>query len=48
IFTVGHRIAMLYEGKIIAYGTPEELKASRNPVIVQFLAGSIDGPIRIM
>jgi phospholipid/cholesterol/gamma-HCH transport system ATP-binding protein len=48
IFTVGHRIAMLYEGKIIADGTPEELKASRNPVIVQFLAGSIDGPIRIM
>lgn len=48
IFTVGHRIAMLYEGKIIAYGTPEELKASRNPVIVQFLAGSIEGPIRIM
>jgi phospholipid/cholesterol/gamma-HCH transport system ATP-binding protein len=48
IFTIGHRIAMLYEGKIIAYGTPEELKVSRNPVIVQFLAGSIDGPIRIM
>jgi phospholipid/cholesterol/gamma-HCH transport system ATP-binding protein len=48
IFTVGHRIAMLYEGKIIAYGTPEELKTSRNPVIVQFLAGSIDGPIKIM
>ncbi len=39
---------MLYEGKIIEYGTPEELRASRNPVIVQFLAGSIDGPIRIM
>jgi phospholipid/cholesterol/gamma-HCH transport system ATP-binding protein len=48
IFTIGHRIAMLYEGKIIAYGTPEELQVSRNPVIVQFLAGSIDGPIRIM
>jgi phospholipid/cholesterol/gamma-HCH transport system ATP-binding protein len=48
IFTVGHRIAMLYEGKIIAYGTPDELKASRNPVIVQFLAGSIDGPIKVM
>jgi phospholipid/cholesterol/gamma-HCH transport system ATP-binding protein len=48
IFTIGHRIAMLYEGKIIAYGTPEEMQASQNPVIVQFLAGSIDGPIRIM
>ncbi|MDO9229486.1 MAG: ABC transporter ATP-binding protein [Syntrophales bacterium] len=48
IFEIGHRIAMLYEGKIIENGTPEELKASRNPVIVQFLAGSIEGPIRIM
>jgi phospholipid/cholesterol/gamma-HCH transport system ATP-binding protein len=48
IFDIGHRIAMLYEGKIIENGTPEELKTSRNPVIVQFLAGSIEGPIRIM
>ena len=48
IFEIGHRIAMLYEGRIIEYGTPEELRASRNPVIVQFLAGSIEGPIRIM
>ncbi len=48
IFEIGHRIAMLYEGKIIEYGTPEDLRASRNPVIVQFLAGSIEGPIRIM
>jgi len=48
IFEIGHRIAMLYEGKIIENGTPEELKTSRNPVIVQFLAGSIEGPIRIM
>ncbi len=48
IFEIGDRIAMLYEGKIIEYGTPEELRASKHPVIVQFLAGSIDGPIRIM
>jgi phospholipid/cholesterol/gamma-HCH transport system ATP-binding protein len=48
IFEVGDRIAMLYEGKIIEYGTPEELRASRNPVIVQFLSGSIEGPIQIL
>ena len=48
IFEIGDRIAMLYEGKIIEYGTPEELRASQNPVTVQFLSGSIDGPIRIM
>jgi phospholipid/cholesterol/gamma-HCH transport system ATP-binding protein len=48
IFEIGDRIAMLYEGKIIEHGTPEELRASPNPVTVQFLSGSIDGPIRIM
>ena len=48
IFEIGHRIAMLYEGKIIENGTPEEVRASRNPVTVQFLAGSIEGPIRIV
>ena len=48
IFRIGHQIAMLYEGVIIAHGTPEEIRASRDPVIEQFLAGSIAGPIRIM
>jgi phospholipid/cholesterol/gamma-HCH transport system ATP-binding protein len=48
IFEIADRIAMLYEGKIIEYGTPEEIRASQNPVIVQFLSGSIEGPIHIM
>ena len=48
IFRIGHKIAMLYEGKIIEYGTSEEIRASTNPVMVQFLSGSIEGPIKIM
>jgi phospholipid/cholesterol/gamma-HCH transport system ATP-binding protein len=48
IFEIADRIAMLYEGKIIECGTPEEIRASRNPVIAQFLSGSIEGPIHIM
>ncbi len=48
IFKVGHKIAMLYDGKIIEYGTPEEIKKSPNPVLQQFLTGSIEGPIHIM
>ncbi len=48
IFKIGHQIAMLYEGQIIACGTPDDFRASNDPVIRQFLAGSIDGPIRIM
>ena len=48
IFTVGHKIAMLYEGKIIEYGTPEEIKTSSNPVLRQFLSGSLEGPISVI
>ena len=48
IFTVGHKIAMLYEGRIIEYGTPEKIKMSSNPVLRQFLSGSLEGPISVM
>ncbi|MBN2687161.1 MAG: ABC transporter ATP-binding protein [Deltaproteobacteria bacterium] len=48
IFKVGHRIAMLYEGKIVEYGGPEEIRKSENPVLHQFLSGSLDGPISVM
>ena len=48
IFEIGHRIAMLYEGKIIAHGSPDEIRTSANPVIAQFLSGSIEGPIKIV
>lgn len=48
IFRIGHKIAMLYEGRIIEYGTPEEIRASDNPVMKQFLSGSVDGPIKVI
>jgi phospholipid/cholesterol/gamma-HCH transport system ATP-binding protein len=48
IFKISHRIAMLYEGEIIEYGTPDEIGASDNPVVRQFLSGQIEGPIKIM
>jgi phospholipid/cholesterol/gamma-HCH transport system ATP-binding protein len=47
IFKIGHQIAMLYNGKIIEYGSPDEIRASRNPVMIQFISGSIEGPIRV-
>jgi len=48
IFKISDKIAMLYEGEIIAYGTPDEIKSSLNPVIVQFLSGSTTGPMKIV
>jgi phospholipid/cholesterol/gamma-HCH transport system ATP-binding protein len=36
-FGVADRIAMMYEGEIIAMGTPAEIKASTHPIIHRFL-----------
>lgn len=44
-YKVGNRIAMLYEGKIIGIGTPDEIRQSTNPVIQQFITGSAKGPM---
>jgi phospholipid/cholesterol/gamma-HCH transport system ATP-binding protein len=44
-FRIGTRMAMLYQGKIIDEGEPEEFKRSKNPVVAQFLSGSTEGPI---
>ena len=44
-FRIATRMAMLYEGKIIEEGKPEQLKQSQNPVVAQFLSGSTEGPI---
>jgi phospholipid/cholesterol/gamma-HCH transport system ATP-binding protein len=44
-FHVATRMAMLHRGKIIEQGTPEHMRQSKNPVVVQFLSGSTEGPI---
>ena len=44
-FRIATRMAMLYEGKIIEEGEPEQFKQSKNPVVAQFLSGSTEGPI---
>jgi len=44
-FRIATRMAMLHRGKIIADGTPAALKHSKDPILVQFLSGSTEGPI---
>jgi len=46
-YKIADRIAMLYEGRIIATGTPEEIKNTDNPIVRQFITGSAVGPIKI-
>lgn len=38
-YTVGTRIAMLYEGQVRAVGTVDEIKASTDPIVRQFIEG---------
>lgn len=45
-YKVADRVAMLYQGKIIAVGEPEEIRDSKNPIIQQFISGAAEGPIK--
>jgi phospholipid/cholesterol/gamma-HCH transport system ATP-binding protein len=44
-FKIATHIAMLYDGKIIAFDTPDAIKNSKDPVVAQFIAGNTQGPI---
>ena len=43
-YTVGSRIAMLYQGRVQQVGTVEEIRSTRDPIVRQFIEGrpSID------
>jgi phospholipid/cholesterol/gamma-HCH transport system ATP-binding protein len=47
LFAYADRAMMLYEGKVVACGSPDELRGSDNPVLRQFITGSVDGPIKV-
>jgi phospholipid/cholesterol/gamma-HCH transport system ATP-binding protein len=47
IFRIADRIAMLYDGRFEAVGTPEEMRNSSNEVVRQFIEGRSDGPIQV-
>ena len=44
-YKIADRISMLYKGKLIATGTPEEIRDSDNPYVQQFIHGRAEGPI---
>lgn len=44
-YKIADRIAMLYNGKIIADGKPEEIENSKDPIVQQFVTGTGTGPI---
>jgi len=44
-FKIADKMVMLYQGRVLAYGTPDEIRNSDDPVVQQFISGSADGPI---
>ena len=47
IFGIADRIAMLYQGKVRALGTPAELRASDDGIVQQFVRGLAEGPMEV-
>ncbi len=45
VFKIAHKAAMLHEGVIKALGTPDEILASEDPFVKQFVSGDTEGPI---
>lgn len=45
-FRIADRIGMLFDGRIVAYGTRDEIRASEDPVLVQFFSRQSQGPIK--
>jgi phospholipid/cholesterol/gamma-HCH transport system ATP-binding protein len=46
-YKIADKIAMLHEGRIIDYGTVDEMKKNPNPIVRQFLEGRAHGPIKV-
>lgn len=44
-FKIAHKMVVLFRGKVVAEGTPEEIQGSKDPLVQQFIKGSPDGPI---
>lgn len=46
-YKISDKIAVLFEGKIVESGNPEEIKNTKNAVVRQFIEGKAEGPIKI-
>ena len=44
-YKVADRIAMLYGGRIVQTGTPDEIRSADDPVVRQFIEGRMEGPM---
>lgn len=48
VFDIADHVAMIYHGRIVEVGTPDEIRQSKHPVVRQFITGALDGPIHVV
>jgi phospholipid/cholesterol/gamma-HCH transport system ATP-binding protein len=48
VFSISDRVAMLADGAIAEVGSTEQMIASKNPVVRQFLHGETEGPLAVL
>jgi phospholipid/cholesterol/gamma-HCH transport system ATP-binding protein len=47
-YKIADKVAMLHEGRVIAQGSPDEIKANPDPMLRQFIEGRAEGPIKVV
>jgi len=45
-FGIADEVAMIANGRVVAQGTPDELRQSEDPLVRQFVGAHADGPVR--
>lgn len=45
-FAIADQVAMIANGRVVAQGTPDELRHSEDPLVQQFVGAQADGPVR--
>lgn len=48
IFSIVDLVAMLHDGVIVQAASPEDISRTTNPIVRQFITGSLEGPIDIL
>ncbi|MBA2319776.1 MAG: ABC transporter ATP-binding protein [Deltaproteobacteria bacterium] len=47
VLRIADKVVMLVDGAVAHEGTPDYFHASTDPLVVQFLTGSLDGPMKV-
>jgi phospholipid/cholesterol/gamma-HCH transport system ATP-binding protein len=48
IFDLCDNVAMLYKGKILMAGPPEDFRSTDDPLVKQFIMGELEGPLHLI